>query len=418
MQSQFRWFKALILGAMLAGAFGVTVTVSPPAVAATPSRGVAKQLKAALDDIRARKYDAAFAKLKEAEAFPKKTALDQHLINDLSARAYLGKRDYNQAMKYFEAELGDGVTSGAEEQKLVKYLATLAYSIRNYDKTIDFGNRAIKGGYADNAIYTAVGQAYYQKGDWHGTRKFEEEQIAAQTRHGEPAKPESLELLLTACQRLNDETCQTHAFEQLVQYKPQYWQNLLYNLQKGTLNDHTQLQLYRLMLEVNVLKHPEEYTEMAQLALEQGAPGEAEQVIQKGFENKVFTDQRLQDKNHRLLAAAKKAAAADMAKLPQRQQQADAAPTGEADVKVGYDYLGYQQYDKAAAEISKGLAKGGVSDPASARILLGIAQLKAGHKDDAIKTFHSVKGSGDDLLPRLASLWALRAKQPSSVARR
>lgn len=403
---------ALVLSAALMSAGTLAPTVAA-ARGVTPSRGVAKQLKAAAEAIQERDYDTAFAKLKQAEAFPKKTALDQHLINDLTARAYLGKRNYDQAIKYFDTELGDGFLKAPEEQRLVKYLATLSYSLRNYDKTISYGDRAIRGGYADQAIYTAVGQAYYQKGDWKGTRKFEEDLIKSQTRHGGSPKPEALELLLTACQHLADSQCQTRTFEQLVQFKPQYWENLLYGLANGSqLNDRTQLQLYRLMLEVNVLKHPEEYTDMAQMALEEGSPGEAEQVIEKGFENKVFTDQRQQDKNHRLLADVKKAAAADMPKLAQRAAKADAAATGDADVAVGYDYLGYQQYDKAASYISKGLAKG-VKDEAGARMLLGIAQLKGGHKDQAIKTFHSIKGG--EFMQRLASLWTLHAKQPAAV---
>jgi len=41
--------------------------------------------------------------------------------------------------------------------------------------------------------------------------------------------------------------------------------------------------------------------------------------------------------------------------------------------------------------------------------LLGIAQLKAGHKEEATKAFHEVKG--DPSLERLASLWSLHAKQ-------
>ena len=48
------------------------------------------------------------------------------------------------------------------------------------------------------------------------------------------------------------------------------------------------------------------------------------------------------------------------------------------------------------------------SEP-EARLLLGIAQLKAGHKDEAVKAFHSVKG--DAALERLANLWSLHAKQ-------
>ena len=49
------------------------------------------------------------------------------------------------------------------------------------------------------------------------------------------------------------------------------------------------------------------------------------------------------------------------------------------------------------------------SEP-DARLMLGIAQLRAGKKDDAQKSFELVKG--DPKLERLAHLWEIRAKQP------
>jgi hypothetical protein len=59
-------------------------------------------------------------------------------------------------------------------------------------------------------------------------------------------------------------------------------------------------------------------------------------------------------------------------------------------------------------DISGGLEKGATKDPQDARLLLGIAQLKSGDKDSAVKTFKSVKG--DPTLERLAALWVLHTK--------
>jgi tetratricopeptide (TPR) repeat protein len=409
--------QALLVGAVVAGAAGLVP--GQPAVAdekATPSKEIAKQLKAAQDAIKAKKYDEAFAKLKEAEGFGKKTPLDQHLINDLLARAYYATKDYPQAAKYFDAELNDGMLKESEQAQLIKVLASLSYDLKNYDKAIDYGNRALKGNPGDEKMRTLVTQSYYEKGDWKGLKKLEDEQVTAQMKKGETPKAESLQMLQQACMKLGDAECETRSFEALVQYypKPEYWQNLFFELDKSAQNDKEHLQLYRLMLEVNVLKRSDRYTEMAQLALEEGAPGEAQSVLQKGFDAKVFAEQREQDKNHRLLDAAKKAAEKDTAALSQREKEADDAASGDAAVKLGYSYLGYQQYDKAIAWISKGIAKGRLTDEASARLLLGVAQYRGGHRDDAIKSFRSVKG--DKMLERIANLWSLHAKQPESVA--
>jgi tetratricopeptide (TPR) repeat protein len=175
------------------------------------------------------------------------------------------------------------------------------------------------------------------------------------------------------------------------------------------LGDKNTLQVYRLMSELDVLKDPTDYTEMAQLAIEQGNPGEAQNVLEKGMQKGVFADARQKDKNQRLLESAKKAAQQDKASLPKVEQDANASTTGDKNVGVGLAYLGYQQYDKALDQLNKGVTKGGVRNEAEARLLLGIAQLKSGKKDDAQKSFKGVKG--DPNLERLAELWSLHAKQ-------
>src|SRR5256884_9748115 len=103
------------------------------------------------------------------------------------------------------------------------------YQVKNYDKAIEFGNRAIKGGFADQELRTLVGQAYYLKGDWKGTLHFEEGMVDTQAKNGQTPKSESLQLILSACVKLNDTACETRALEKVVTYypKPDYWYQLL-----------------------------------------------------------------------------------------------------------------------------------------------------------------------------------------------
>jgi tetratricopeptide (TPR) repeat protein len=378
------------------------------------SKDLAKPLKAAQDALQAKKYPDALAKLKEAESNPKKTPYDEHVINVLAGSAYARTNDYQSAEKAFEAQANDGFTEQAELPRIIKATAQINYQLKNYDKAIEFGNRAIKGGYGDEEVNVIVGQSYYLKGDYKGTLKFFEPIVESDIKAGRTPKDQSLQLIMSSCVKTDDSACTTKALEKLVTYypKPDYWKDLLYTLQQDrtqTQSDKNTLQLYRLMSEVDVLARPDDYTEMAQLAMEQGSPGEAQHILEKGFQKGVFGDQRTKDKNQRLLDQAKKAAAADEASLPKIEKDADAAPTGDKDVGVGLAYLGYLQYDKATDLLTKGLTKGGVKSEAEARLLLGIAQLKGGHKDDAVKSFHAVKG--DPTLERLANLWSLHARQ-------
>jgi tetratricopeptide (TPR) repeat protein len=412
--------KATSLVRLLAGtAIGATAVVllTTSALAAEENKpknspALGKPLKAAQDDLTAKKYADAIGKLKEAEGMKEKNAYDQHLINEMLKVAYARTQDYANAAKAMEAEIDDGFVQPSEMAPLVRGLAQVNYQIKNYDKAIEFGNRAIKGGFADDELKTLVGQAYYLKGDWKNTLHYEETMIDAQVKDGKTPKAESLQLALSACIKLNDQACEERSLERVVTYypKPDYWYQLLFTVRQQTSgNDANTLQTYRLMSEVDVLKNPDDYTEMAQLAIEAGSPGEAQKILEKGMAKGVFAEQRAKDRNQRLLDTAKKAAATDQAALPRIEKEADASPQGQKNVGVGLAYLGYGQYDKAVDEISKGITKGGLRNENEARLLLGIAQLKAGHKDEATKSFHAVKG--DPALERLANLWSLHAKQ-------
>ncbi|MFO1508631.1 MAG: tetratricopeptide repeat protein [Steroidobacteraceae bacterium] len=386
------------------------VTLAADAKGPTVSKALAKPLKAAQEALGKKDWKSALAKLDEADAVSGKTPYDQHLIAEMRGFAYVRSGNYAEAAKNLEAGLNSGFLAQDEIPTRVRALSQIAYQTKNYAKAIEYGNRAIKGGFADADIYTLVGQAYYVQGDYKGTLKFMDNYVDSQVRRGETPKKQSLELILSSCVKMKDDACTTGALERLVKYypTPEYWQNIMYSLFRQDTDDKVLLNTFRLAADVDALKRGEEYTEMAQLAIEQGTPGEAVSTLEKAFAKNIFTEPRDKDKNQRLLEAAKKSAATDQAALGSLEAEAAKAKTGGADVGLGKGYLSYGQYDKAATALQRGIGKGGLSDKAEVQLLLGIAQLKSGKKDDAIKSFNSLKD--DAKYGRLAGLWAIHAR--------
>src|SRR6516164_4384612 len=374
MKATARFLPALMLGAAVAA---IAVLASAPSALAQEkgekgpknSPALAKPLKEANDALKAKNYSDAITKLRAAEGVAGKTPGDQYIIDEMLSFAYIKTQNYPEAAKVMEAKLDSGLTPQSEQPMLVKQLATINYQIKNYDKAVDFGNRAIKGGFADDQIKTIVGQSYYLKGDWKNTLKFEQDIVNTQIKAGQTPTNESLALIYSACTKLQDEACQTAAVEKMVTYypKPETWAQLLYTLRKDTSGNETDLfQTYRLMLDTDVLKDPSDYSEMAELALDQGSPGDATNVLEKAQAKNVFTDQRSKDRSQRLLDSAKKRATTDQAGLPKLEKEADAATTGEKNVAVGTAYYGYGQFDKAVDQLSKGLGKGSIKNDANA----------------------------------------------------
>ena len=414
MKSKYSGTAALVAGIALVG---LMAWPAPPALAQTtkqqPSRAAAKQLKAAEDAIHAKKYDVAAAKIKEVESLPERSPYDEYLVHEMKAFLEFRNKEYASAEKDLEANLNSPFAKASEVPAHVKQLAVLNLTLKDYAKAIDFGNRAVKGGYADDATYEVLEQAYYLKGDHRATLHFVNDYVDSQIKAGKTPKERSLKTIMATCIAMKDQGCETHAFERLVLYYPKgdYWQNLVNSLFSSDdyKTDMPRLQLFRLAVDVNVLKNPRDVAEMAGLDLDQGAAAEAVRVLQKAFDSNVFTEQRDKDKNARLLAAAQKRAEADQAAIAERTSQAAAAPDGKKDAALGLTLLSLQQYPQAIEALNRGLRKGSLQSAADTQLLLGIAQLKAGNKEEALKTFHAVKG--DPKYERLASLWALHTRQ-------
>jgi len=391
------------------------VLASTAAVAAgknTNSEKVAKLLQPAQEMLKAKNYVGALGKVHEAQALADKTPFDQYTIDEFGCAASAGAANYAEAAKFCEAKLNDtAFMPEAEVPALVRSLITINYQLKNYDKTIEFAQRAVKGGFASEETKAVLGQTYYLKGDWKDTLATENGIVDAEVKAGQVPKDQQLGLILNSCIKLEDQACQERALEKFVTYypKPEYWTFLLQRVRAGTgSNDAVTLQVYRLMVDTDTLKDASDYNEAAQLALDAGSPGEAQKILEKGFAANVFSDQRSKDRNTRLLESVKKNAATDQPTLPKQEKDADAAATGGKNVALGLAYYGYGQNDKAIDEIQKGIAKGGLKNDADAHLLLGIVQLKAGHKDDAVKSFKAVKG--DPTLERVANLWTLHAR--------
>jgi tetratricopeptide (TPR) repeat protein len=394
---------ALFASAVMA--FGTCALIAPVQAADKPmnSKAAGKPLQDAKKLMDAKKYQEAIGKLKEVQGIPGKNAYDEFLINQMLSYSYLKLNNYAEAEKVLEPMLTSEFVPRAELPTRVKQLLTINYTLKNYDKVISLGDTATKGGYADEEIQTLIGQAYYLKGDYKKSTAIMDGIIQNITKSGKKPKEQTLILVQNACTKSGDNGCLQRTYEQLVTYypKPMYWQNLVDVLFKaqavGPNNDKNMLQVYRLAAAVDVLKKPSDFTEYAQLALERGAAGESQTVLEKGFANKLFVDKRDVDRNQRLLDTSKKAASAD----PSTVKKGD-----DTDLSVGLAYMGVKQYDKAVESISKSVSKN--PQNADAQLTLGIAQLQAGKKDDARKTFKSVKG--DPTLERLANLWTLHSQ--------
>jgi hypothetical protein len=171
------------------------------------------------------------------------------------------------------------------------------------------------------------------------------------------------------------------------------------------MRDHDTLDVYRLKLLTGTINGADEYTTLAQLAVQLQFPAEAVAVIEKAQAANLLKN----DRSNKLLALAKTQAAADIANMPKNLAAANAAPKGDPLVKIGEDQWGQGKGKDAIATIQAGMNKP-LDDKNNAQIRLGLAYLGAGQKADAQKAFDAVKGTATDKSVMVAHLWSLYAR--------
>jgi tetratricopeptide (TPR) repeat protein len=425
-----RWKAALALGALLA-----TAALLPLHAQAADQKkdqkeqpktspALSKPLTTAQTALKDKKWQDALTALKEADANSKKTPYDQHVIDQMTGQASAGVNDWAEVGKRFEAVTKDGFGSPQENQQWLMFATEGYYNAAmtkrstdkaaadSYlDKTIEIGKKAIEGS-ASNEVYGVVASAAYVKDDFKDTREVEEKLIKAQIQKGESPTKDNLDLWRSACSKLKDDACLFEAFKVSLTYHPdaELWDQMLGAvIAPQTARDPAaELQRFRLMLETNTLRRAGDYNEFADNAMKSGSPGEAKSILEKGFANDVFTDPQTKAENKKMLTSATTKAAADQASLETLAREVQTSPTGQKLYALGFAYYGYQQYDKAAEYLGQALAKGGVKNEADVRLLLGIAQLKSGHRDQALQTFQQVRGN--TALEQIAQLWPLATK--------
>lgn len=375
----------------------------------TVSKNLLKPLAGAQEAAKKEQFAECIAQLKALDGQPTNTPYDNYVINDILGFCALRANDNALAISAWAKVVDSEFADPARSASLRKGLLQLSYQAKDYVGAVAYGQRLIDLGTADEAVYLLTIQSFYLQNDFKASEKLAADYVASMEAAGKAPPDMALQLYASACIKQDDDACTLRALEKQARYFPkkETWPNLtLLMFRSG--GDTNTLNVFRLSREMGGMIRGEEYTEMAQLALEKGLPGEAQSVIEEGKAKNIFTNKSNLDLATRLLGTAKAQAAADKPTLLAQDKEAAGRKNGEVDARIALAFLGYGDFERSVVAYERGLAKGNVRNPEEARLNLGIAQLKAGNKEGAAATFAAVKG--DETLQRIARLWSLQTR--------
>jgi tetratricopeptide (TPR) repeat protein len=408
---------AVALSLALGAAVPAVTFMAPAAQAAEQERkittkAVAAPLKAAQEAMQKKQWDTALAEIKKAQAVDKKTPFEAYQIDEFLGYVLIQQKKFGEAAPVFERMLNSGMVPAEQVDERTKTVAQLYFQVKDYNKAAQWARKWLEKHPNTEDMGILLGQSQYLLNDFQGAAATMTKVINNAEKAGRKPDENWIQIVMSSHFKLDNRDGIGEALKKLVRYYPkaEYWENLLDIYRRKAQGDRVTLGYYRLMNEVGVLKDKGDYVEMAQLAMDAGVPGEAEEVVLKGINAGTLksADKTEQGRYDRLLAGAKKQSDVDKAELPQLAAAAEKATSGQALVALGQAYLSYGEIDKAIAALEKGVGMPGVTDIDEAQISLGIAYLKKGQKDQARKAFSAVKSGSK--WSDLAGLWVIRTQ--------
>jgi len=405
-------WRKLALAAAVAGAFALLPGGGDGPIGAAQAQEtvraeVGRPLQQARDLIKANRHREALARLREVEAVPNRTAHENFLLEQMRASAASGAGDHEQAIRSFTFLINSGRMSEAENARLAAGLAGLHYRQRDFKSAAGWAERALKANPGDGALRALLIQSYFQGGDLAAAQREALADVQAAERAGRTPPEDQLLLLANiAARNTADRSGHLQAMERLIAHYPkrEYWADLLRRIEtRPGWSNRLTLEVYRLRAATRTLATAADYTEYAQLALQEQQAGEAKRILDEGFAAGILGKGPEAERQRRLLALANQRAAEAPKVLAEAEREAVDDKDGNDLVRIGLGYSGLGQHDKGVALIQQGIARGGLKRPHDAKLHLGIALHRAGDKGRAAQVLRTVGGA--DGTADLARLW-------------
>lgn len=412
--------RSLAVAVSLAlGAIVPAVTLLAPSAHAAEqqnkitTKAVAVPLKAAQEAMQKKQWDTALTEIKKAAAVEKKTPFEAYQIDEFTGFVLIQQKKFGEAAPVFERMLNSGLMPPEQVDERTKTVAQLYFQVKDYNKASVWAKKWLDKHPNTEDMGILLGQSQYLLNDFKGAAATMTTVVNNAEKAGRKPDENWIQIVMSSHFKLDNKDGIGEALKKMVRYYPkeEYWNNLLDIYRRKAQGDRLTLGYYRLMNEVGVLKDKGDIVEKAQLAIDAGVPGEAQDTVQKGFEAGTLkvADKTEQGRYDRLLAGAKKQADLDRAELAQLATSAEKSSSGQPHVALGQAYLSYGEVDKAIASLQKGIGIGtGVTDIDEANISLGQALLKKGQKDQARAAFNTVKAGSK--WKDLADLWVIRTQ--------
>ncbi|AQA17537.1 hypothetical protein BST95_04110 [Halioglobus japonicus] len=323
-------------------------------------------------------------------------------VYNLYAFIYYTQENYPQALKAYENVVAQPDIPLAMEINTRYTIAQLYFVQEDWDRGIDALLKWFDMTESPNAAaYVLLAQGYYQKKDYNRALTNVEKAISMYNEKGKLPKEQWYNLARFLYFEKNDIPNTVDTLEILLQHYPkkQYWVQLshMYGEQK---KETDQLGAMETAYVQGMLDKGSEQVTMAYLYLNADVPYKAATVMDKGLNDGSIDDK---SKNWEIAGSAWRQSQETDKAIPAMEKAAAKSETGELYARLGNIYLDGDQNEKAITAINRGLNRGGVKRPDTARLVLGMAYFNTKQYDNARKAFQAA--ARDERSEKYARQW-------------
>lgn len=373
------------------------------------SKGFRKEAAKVQKLVTEQKWDEVIAALPALEALPELTDDDRRVIYTWKANAYQSKQDWANLAQTYAAWADSGLVEAGKLPDYYRQVAAI-YSSRLKDnvQALVYFRKAVSATPepTDDDLNLLI-QLTRQQKDCPNLIEWTAKASQIVQRRGGAPRENWLQYLDSCFLESGDKDKRLANLEELVRRYPKrdYYTRVTSLYAIGSNNDRiVMINMLRLAMKDVGLATVGEYLAYADIANSLGSPGETVKALERGMADGIVPKGGT---NQQLLAEGQGAVAADRKSLPSEEKAAAKAPKGEVDVKVGLGFYGIGEFQKTVDNVRRGLAKGGVKRIDDANMLLGMALVELGKRDEARTAFEAaakVAGAGS-YMERVAGLW-------------
>jgi tetratricopeptide (TPR) repeat protein len=386
----------------------VSMAILQPAHGQGVSAELGKPIAAAQDAIAKSEWTLAYGHI-DAARTAATTPRDAYIVDSVLLHALDGQKKYDDAAKVQARMLASGQIPPEQLDAQTRNMSRLHFIARKYKEAIAWADKVLEKHPDDRWMLNLAMNSHFQLRDYKNAASAAAKLIAAAERAGQTPEQAWLRTAQYSYHQLGDGAGERRMLIELVKHyqTPADWEALLDSFAVRVRGDAMKLAYYRLMFDVGVLKRPEDYVELTQLAMDMGAGTQAQRIMERGFQNDHLNSESEteQSRYRRLVAKAKVMSAELPALLTKLESEAAAANDGLAYMQLGHLYMSTGAYAKAITAFKNGMGKG-VYDPDQAKLDLAIAYAQARQRDRALKALRAVER--DSKWAALAELWRLR----------